>query len=149
MSTPVLTHYHPKLPLQLAGDVSAYGMGAVISHLYPNGSERPIAYTSRTFTAAERNYAQIEKEAYSLVFGVRKFYQCCTVVNSHCILTTSLITILGPKKGVPTLAAARLQRWALSIITILYLNLHRSMQMLMACQRCLLLPAVPRKNLLG
>ena len=69
MSASLLAHYDPKLPLRLAEDALAYGMGAVISHLYPDASERPIVYTSHTFTAAECNYAQIEKEAYSLVFG--------------------------------------------------------------------------------
>lgn len=73
-SAPVLAHYDPKLPLQII-DVSAYGMGAVISHRYPDGSERPIAYASRTFNKSEKNYAQLEKEACSLVFRIRKFHQ--------------------------------------------------------------------------
>ena len=45
---PILAHFDPKLPLCLAGDASAYGVGAVLSHRYPNGEERPIAYASRT-----------------------------------------------------------------------------------------------------
>ena len=113
-SSTVLAHYDPQLPLRMAADASAYGVGAVISLVYPNGVERPIAYASRTLTAAERNYAQIEKEALSLIFGVRKFHQyvygrAFTLITDHKPLTT----ILGPKKGIPTLAAARLQRWAL------------------------------------
>ena len=75
MSAPVLAYYDPELPLQLAGDASAYGMGAVISHTYPDSSERPIAYASRMFTKSEKNYVQLEKEACSLLFGIRNFHQ--------------------------------------------------------------------------
>ena len=67
-SEPVLAHYNPQLPLRLAGDASCYGIGAVLSHQYPDGNERPIAYASRTLQPSERKYAQIEREALSLVF---------------------------------------------------------------------------------
>ena len=55
MSAPVLAYYDLNLPLQLAGDASAYGTGAVISHLYPDGSEHLIAYASKTFTKRKRH----------------------------------------------------------------------------------------------
>jgi len=75
ISAPVLAHYDPKLPAHLAGDVSAYGIGAVIAHVYSECTECPIAHASRTFIASERSYAQLENEAYSLVYGVQKFHQ--------------------------------------------------------------------------
>ena len=46
MKAPVLTHYDPDLPLRLAGDASAYSIGAAISHVYPDGSEQLIAFVS-------------------------------------------------------------------------------------------------------
>ena len=113
VSSDVLMHYDPSLPIKMAGDASAYGVGAVISHVLPDGSERPVAFASRSLSSSERNYAQVEKEALSLVFGVKHFHTYLygrpfTIVTDH----KPLITILGPKKGIPPLAAARLQRWA-------------------------------------
>ena len=71
-SASVPAHYHPEIPLQLVADASAYGVGAVISHVYPHGEEHPIAYVSRTLTPSEKNYSQVKKEALSLTFGVKK-----------------------------------------------------------------------------
>ena len=74
-SAAILAHYDPQMLLHLAGDVSAYGVGAVISQVYPNGSERPVAHACRTLSASKRNYSQLEKEALSLIFGLHRFYQ--------------------------------------------------------------------------
>ncbi len=56
-----------------------------------------------------------------MVFGVQRFHQYLygrnfTLVTDHKPLTT----ILGPKKGIPSLAAARLQRWALLLSAYCY-----------------------------
>lgn len=53
-SDQVLAHYVPSLPLTLACDASAYGIGAVIQHTMPNGGGRLIAYASRTLSPAEK-----------------------------------------------------------------------------------------------
>ena len=46
--TRVLAHYDPKLPVGLACDASAVGVGAVLFHRYEDGTERPIAYASKS-----------------------------------------------------------------------------------------------------
>ena len=70
-SKPVLVLYNSSLPLKLECDASPYGVGAVLSHVMPNGDEKPIAFGSQTLSKAERNYAQVEKEALAIVFSVK------------------------------------------------------------------------------
>ena len=121
VSTLVLTHYNPDLPINLPTDASAYGVGAVISHVSSDGTERPIAFASRSLTDSERNYAQIEKVALLLVFGVKRFHQFLYGRKSSLITDhKSLTAIFGPKKGIPALAAARLQRWAVLLSAYYY-----------------------------
>ena len=54
---PVLAHYDTTRKLKLATDASSYGIGAVISYTYEDGSERPIAYASRMLSNAKKHYA--------------------------------------------------------------------------------------------
>jgi len=86
-----------------------------------DGQERPVAYASRTLAPAELNYAQIEREALAIVFAVRKFHQYLyghqfTLVTDH----RPLCKLLGSNQGVPSLAAARMQRWALILSAYQY-----------------------------
>ena len=101
-STDVLVHFGPKLPLGLACDASFVGVGAVLFHTYTDGSKRPIAYASKSLASAQKNYSQIEREALSIIFGVRKFHQF--LYGQQFMLLTDhkpLLTIFGHKRVSP------------------------------------------------
>ena len=70
----------------LACDASQYQIGTVLSHLMDNGTERPIAYISRTLNVAEKKYSQLDKEGLAIIFGVTRFhnylYGCKFVIES-------------------------------------------------------------------
>ena len=69
-SAPVLKYFDVNKPVEIQTDASRNGLG---SCLLQEG--HPIAYTSRTLTSAEQNYAQIEKELSAIVFACNKFFQ--------------------------------------------------------------------------
>ena len=80
----------------------------------PDGSKRPVAFVSRSLTKTECKYAQIDKEALSIVWGVKWFHRYLygrqfTLVTDHKPLTA----IFQLKKGVPAMTAATLQHYAL------------------------------------
>eukprot|EP00731_Ephydatia_muelleri_P024410 Em0016g681a len=58
----------------LATDASDSAIGAVLSQVDDNGTEKIIAYWSRQLTKAERNYSTIEREALAIVKAVKEFY---------------------------------------------------------------------------
>ena len=123
---PILAHYDPDRPIVLATDASAYGQGAVLSQLNEDGTEQPISFASRTLSPSECNYSQLDKEALSLMFGVKRFHNYLygrkfTLQTDHKPLTS----ILGPKQGIPPLAAARLQRWAVILSAYNYDIVYR------------------------
>ena len=113
-SSGFLVHFDPDLPISIATDASPIGVGAVLSHVYANGEEKPIMFASRSLTKTERNYPQIEKEALGIVFALRRFYMY--VYGRKFTLITDnkpLTAIFGPYKSLPALAAERMQRWAM------------------------------------
>ena len=112
-----LTYFNPKLHLVVACDASPVGLGAVLAHKLPSGEERHIAYASRILSNSERNYSQIDKESLAIIFAVKHFHFFLYGKDRFTIYTDhkQLISLFGAHAKLPTLVAARLQRWALTL----------------------------------
>lgn len=113
----ILAHYDPKLPLVLAADASSKGVGISLLHRFPDGTERPVMYGSKTLNPAEQKYSQIEREGLAIVYGIKKFHKF--LWGRKFILQTDcrpLMHILNSKKGIPQTIANRLQRWSLVLM---------------------------------
>ena len=81
-----------------------------------DGSEQPITFASRSLAPAEKKYAQLEKEGLAILFGVKKFNQYLlgrkfAILSDH----KPLQHLFSPRRPVPPLASARIQRWALTL----------------------------------
>ncbi|XP_055604793.1 uncharacterized protein K02A2.6-like [Uranotaenia lowii] len=113
---PVAEKWHQLEPI-VSADASNVGIGGRIAHRFPDGTIRAICHVSRSLTAAESNYSQIEKEGLALVFAVTRFHRM--VFGRRFILETDhklLLSIFGSRKGIPVYTANRLQRWALTLL---------------------------------
>ena len=113
LNAPCLAHYDPSKPLILATDAGPVGVAAILSQM-ADGQERPVAFASRSLSSSEKGYSQIDKEALAIIFGVLKFERF--LLGRHFTLITDhrpLTSIFGEKKDLPSLATARLQRYAI------------------------------------
>ena len=67
---PTLAYFDITKPVSIQTDASKDGLGVCLMQ-----NARPIAYASRSLTATEQRYAQIEKELLGIVFGLERFHQ--------------------------------------------------------------------------
>jgi len=116
----ILVHYDSNKPLYLSCDASQSGAGAALCH-YIDGNYRPVAFASCTLSDCQKNYSQLEKEAFSIIFGLKRFHQflagrAFTIITDH----RPLLSLLAPDKSAPMHTAARLQRWSLILSSYKY-----------------------------
>lgn len=122
-----LVHFDEKLPLILATDASQTGIGAALSHRYPDGAEQPISFASKTLNVSQTKYSQIEREALSIIFGVTRYHQYLYGRKFELLTDNqALVTLLHPSKKLPVMTLHRLQRWAIILQSYTYSIRYRN-----------------------
>uniref|UniRef100_A0A3P9H5V6 Gypsy retrotransposon integrase-like protein 1 n=1 Tax=Oryzias latipes TaxID=8090 RepID=A0A3P9H5V6_ORYLA len=119
INSPALAVFEPSLPTIVATDASDYGLGAILTQLHPDKTERTVAFASRSLTPAERKYSIVEKEALACVWAVEKWRTFLwgtrfTLRTDQRALTTLLAT-----KGLGR-AGMRIARWSARLLCFTY-----------------------------
>lgn len=125
----MLTHYDPNREMIVTCDASTKGVGAVLYHIMPDGTERPVVMASRSLSPAEKNYSQIDREALALTFAAKKFHQY--VYGKHFVVYTDhkpILGLFGETKSLPERASPRISRWAIMLQAYNYTLKHKSGQ---------------------
>ena len=106
---PVLRFFDDKQPLEGQADASSQGLGFCLMQ-----EGQPLSFASRALTPAEQNYAQIEKELLSLVFGLERHHQY--TFGRRVVLWTDHRPLVAITRKPLTSAPKRLQRLLLRLL---------------------------------
>ncbi len=100
-------------------DASDYGLGAVLTQLHPDNTERTVAFASRTLSPAERKYSTVEREALACVWAVEKWRTYLWGRNFRLRTDHHALTSLLTSKGTGR-AGLRIARWSARLLCFTY-----------------------------
>lgn len=116
----MLGFYNKNDRTQIIADASPVGLGAVLIQFDDKGP-RVISYASRSLTQTEQKYAQTEKEALALVWGVERFHFYIYGKKFELITDHKPLEVIFAPKSKP---CCRIERWVLRLqaydFTVIY-----------------------------
>ena len=113
--SPVLAMFDPNLETVVAADASSFGLGAVLQQKQSDGEMKPVAYISRSMTATEQRYAQIEKEALAFTWACERLSDYLLGLKFHIQTDHKPLVPLFSTKNLEELPV-RVQRFRLRMI---------------------------------
>jgi hypothetical protein len=108
---PMLRSFDPNLPLFLETDASDAGAGVIAFHKV-DGRHCPIAYFSKKFSPAESRWPPYVREAFAVVFALRK---CRDMVQASGHQTT-VITDHHSLKWIYAAKSPKVERWVVETV---------------------------------
>lgn len=120
-SAPVLTCPDYSMPFKVYTDASAYGTGAVLTQ-GDGEAEKPVAFTSRSLTAAERHFSATEREALAVLHALEHWR--CYLDNGD---QFDIYTDCASLKWIMSLESptGRLARWGVRLAPFNFKIFHR------------------------
>ncbi len=109
VTSPVMAYPNTSKPYILYTDACDYAVGAILCQEDDEGVERPIQYLSQQLSPTQRRYAVIEKEAFAVVYALKKLRPY--LLGSEFVIFTDHKPLLSFFTG--EIANTKIQRWAI------------------------------------
>ena len=116
LTTEAMGYFDPLWCTELTTDASPTGLGAVLAQHDPNDplNRKIILYASRSLTAVERKYSQVEREALAVVWACERLRFYLIGKEFELFVDNKAVELIfgNPKAKV----CARIERWSLRLI---------------------------------
>jgi len=90
---PILPHFDDIRPTKLETDSSDFALGAVLSQLFEDKKWHPVAFYSRKFSPAEKNYDVHDKEMAAMVAAFKEWAYMLMSVDDQILVYTDQMNL--------------------------------------------------------